>query len=239
LVNPAARKISRSLGSKSDIPMQVRGTARQDGLRSSGTDVQVQFGWYRQAKLGTHDGTTLGLCGHKIAMEDGSNATPEVLMKALEAWNTDVRLQAAGHRNATAEVLMKALEDGYDGVRVAAASNRNATTEVLMKASKDDSTTVRWTAACHRNATAGIKAEWVINALKSRSRSEIFAFFQDLEFNRGEFIMSDLIRLIITDKRVDLGGLDMFQEAVQDYKFDNPIVSRMIKREKMWRKTDA
>jgi len=48
-----------------------------------------------------------------------------------------------------------------------------------------------------------------------------------------------LIRLIITDKRVDLGGLDMFQEAVQDYKFDNPIVSRMIKREKMWRKTDA
>jgi len=198
-------------------------------------------GWYRQAKSsthgltgeektphweglsrqgyrfhhasGTHDGTTLGLCGHKIAMEDDPNATPEVLMKAMEDMDPHVRWQAARHRNATPEVLMKAMEDKW--------------------------LHVRWTAARHPNATVGMKAEWVINALKSRSEGELYLFFQQLEFNRGEFIMSDLIRLIITDKRVDLGGLDMFQEAVQDYKFDNPIVSRMIKREKMKRKTDA
>jgi len=108
-----------------------------------------------------------------------------------------------------------------------------------MKASKDDSTTVRWTAVRHPNATVGMKAEWVINVLKSRSEGELSLFFQDLGFHRGEFIMSDLIRLIITDKRVDLGGLDMFQKALEERHFDNPIVSRMIKREKMWRKTDA
>jgi len=110
---------------------------------------------------------------------------------------------------------------------------------VLMKALKNEHINIQMSAVYHPNTTVGMKAEWVINVLKSRSEYIMYLFFRELGSHRGEFIMSDLIRLIITDKRVDLGGLDLFQKAVKESHFDNPIVSRMIGIEKNKRKTDA
>ena len=253
-----------------------------------------RVGWYRQAKSGTHHGETPGLCVHKIAMEVGSdatpedlmkalgdgdlrvrmaaarhpNATPEVLMRALGDMKSDVRWEAAKHPNATPAVLMRALWDGSESVRWAAAGHPNATPEVLMKALEDDSAPtshyIRWSAAKHPNATPevlmkalgdehpdvrraaarnqnanpGIGVEWVINALKSLPKSKIPAYLKELRVHDGQFPLSDLVRLVITDRRVDLDGLDLFQKGLEESQFAQyaPSFRRMIGQEKIRRK---
>ena len=253
--------------------------------------VPDRIGWYRHAKSGTHHGETLGLGGHKVAMEVGSdatpedlmkllgegvsldvrgtaarhpNATPEVLMKAVGDESAAVRWEAAKHPNATPEVLMKALGDKEDrswDIREAAARHPNATAEVLMEALGDGESRVRMAAACHPNATpeiliealgdvnhhvreaalshpnanARIGAEWVINALKSGFDSETI---RRLRVCDGQFKLSDLVRLVITDGRVDLDDLDLFQKALEESKFAQyaPLFRRMIGLEKMRRK---
>ena len=82
---------------------------------------------------------------NKINVQDviDVNATPEVLMKALEDTDAHVRLCAAESPNATPEVLLKVLEDECWDIRLCAAQNPNATPEVLMKALRDKDADVR------------------------------------------------------------------------------------------------
>jgi len=87
----------------------------------------------------------------------------------------------------------------------------------------------------HPNATARIGAEWVINALKSGFDSETI---RRLRVCDGQFKLSDLIRFIITDGRVDLDDLELFQKALEESNIAQyaPIITRMIRLEKMRRK---
>jgi len=64
------------------------------------------------------------MSNNKINVQDviDVNATPEVLMKALEDECWDIRFCAAQNPNATPELLMKALRDNDADVREAAES---------------------------------------------------------------------------------------------------------------------
>jgi len=111
----------------------------------------------------------------------------------------------------------------------------------LMKAVGDESDYIRWSAARHWNATVRIGAEWMINVLKSRAESEIPAYLKELRVHDVQFPLSDLIRLVIADRRVDLDGLDLFEKALEESKFAQyaPLFRRMIGQEKIRRKDGA
>lgn len=79
------------------------------------------------------------------ALEDGDirvccaaaqnpSANEEVFLAALRSSEEKVRCLAAGNPSATPNVLLHALNDKAWGVRLAAASNPSATTEILFKA---------------------------------------------------------------------------------------------------------
>lgn len=108
--------------------MQVRGTSRQDGLRSSGADVQVQFGWYRQAKSGMDNYT-----------EDEKRLHWEGLFHQEDRWHL-----ASDTGDAT--ILRLAIEDASPSVREAAAKNEHAPEDVLRRAFEDEAPYVRWEA---------------------------------------------------------------------------------------------
>jgi len=111
----------------------------------------------------------------------------------------------------------------------------------LMKAVGDDSHYVREAALYNPNATARIGAEGLINVLKSRIDSGIPTFLRDFEVHTLQFPLSDLVRLVITDGRVDLDDLDLFQKGLEESQFAQyaPLFRRMIGLEKNKRKIDA
>jgi HEAT repeat protein len=130
------------------------------------------------------------------------NATPEVLLRALQNDDPGVRKAAAENRKATPEVLLKALAlEGEENVyvRIAAALNGNAKPEVLLKAVEDDDPHVREAAAWNKNATAEVKTKFVLRYyLENRGFPE---------FPEVDFITPAAISALVRDQRVNLERL--------------------------------
>ena len=90
-------------------------------------------------------------------------ASPTLLAKAMEDdTNPSIRISAAIHSNATPEILDKAVSDPIWMVRHAAVSNWNSTPEILEKARRDHNPYVRQAVMHHPNATA----DMILDGLK-------------------------------------------------------------------------
>lgn len=119
-------------------------------MRSSGADVQVQFGWYRQAKSGmdnyTEDEKRLHWEGliHKVRWNLAfytSDAT--ILRLAIEDVSPLVRESAAKNKHAPEDVLRRAFEDEMPYIRWEAVNNPSFPKDLVARGIDDNSGQVR------------------------------------------------------------------------------------------------